>query len=178
MTLLSSTSSIRSGYRRHGQDGSHSGPDQRDLVRSEQAPASIAANARNIAAGSMPTWAAKSSPTHRIISGRGRGRLQTPRCRIPQARAEATLFVRKCGVCHAVARHARRRHMGPDLSHLMTRADIAAATLPNTIGNLSGWIADPQHVKPGSLHAPSRHLRSGTVGGPAISSKHCSEATP
>jgi cytochrome c oxidase subunit 2 len=33
----------------------------------------------------------------------------------------------------------------------MTRRSIAAATLPNTIGYLSGWIADPQHVKPGAL---------------------------
>ena len=40
--------------------------------------------------------------------------------------------------------------LGPDLSHLMTRRTIAAATLPNTIANLSGWIADPQHVKPGA----------------------------
>ena len=39
---------------------------------------------------------------------------------------------------------------GPDLSHLMTRRTIAAGTLPNTPGNLAGWIADPQHVKPGS----------------------------
>jgi cytochrome c oxidase subunit 2 len=32
----------------------------------------------------------------------------------------------------------------------MGRQMIAAATLPNTIGNLSGWIADPQHIKPGA----------------------------
>jgi cytochrome c oxidase subunit 2 len=32
----------------------------------------------------------------------------------------------------------------------MTRRTIVAATLPNTIANLSGWIADPQHVKPGA----------------------------
>jgi cytochrome c oxidase subunit 2 len=27
---------------------------------------------------------------------------------------------------------------------------IAAGTLPNTMGNLGGWIADPQTVKPGN----------------------------
>lgn len=39
---------------------------------------------------------------------------------------------------------------GPNLSHLMSRRTLAAGTLPNTIGYLSGWIADPQHVKPGN----------------------------
>jgi cytochrome c oxidase subunit 2 len=32
----------------------------------------------------------------------------------------------------------------------MTRSTIAAASLPNTVGYLSGWIAEPQHVKPGN----------------------------
>jgi cytochrome c oxidase subunit 2 len=32
----------------------------------------------------------------------------------------------------------------------MTRATIAAGTLPNNAGDLAGWIADPQHLKPGS----------------------------
>jgi cytochrome c oxidase subunit II len=41
--------------------------------------------------------------------------------------------------------------LGPDLSHLMNRQTIAAGTLPNTPGYLSGWIADPQHIKPGNL---------------------------
>jgi cytochrome c oxidase subunit 2 len=41
--------------------------------------------------------------------------------------------------------------LGPDLSHLMSRTTIAAGTLPNTIGYLSGWIADPQDIKPGAL---------------------------
>jgi len=41
--------------------------------------------------------------------------------------------------------------LGPDLSHLMSRSTIAAGSLPNTIGYLSGWIADPQDIKPGVL---------------------------
>jgi cytochrome c oxidase subunit 2 len=32
----------------------------------------------------------------------------------------------------------------------MSRATIAAATPPKRPGFLSGWIADPQHNKPGS----------------------------
>ena len=30
------------------------------------------------------------------------------------------------------------------------RKTIAAGTLPNTRGNLAGWIADPQNIKPGT----------------------------
>ena len=40
--------------------------------------------------------------------------------------------------------------LGPDLTHLMSRRTIAAGLLPNTPGNLAGWIADPQALKPGS----------------------------
>ncbi len=60
-------------------------------------------------------------------------------------------FIRKCGVCHSVRGTAAGGAVGPDLSHLMTRRTVAAGAIPNTIGSLSGWIADPQHIKPGNL---------------------------
>lgn len=62
-----------------------------------------------------------------------------------------TTFVLKCGICHAVRGTPAGGTIGPDLSHLKTRRMIAAGTLANTVGNLSAWIADPQHVKPGNL---------------------------
>ena len=60
------------------------------------------------------------------------------------------VFVGRCGICHSVRGTSAGGKAGPDLSHLMARRTIAAGTLPNTPGNLAGWIADPQHVKPGS----------------------------
>ena len=42
-------------------------------------------------------------------------------------------------------------HVGPDLTHLMSRTTIAGGELPNNPGFLSGWIANPQGLKPGSL---------------------------
>jgi cytochrome c oxidase subunit 2 len=60
------------------------------------------------------------------------------------------VFVGRCGICHSVRGTPAGGILGPDLSHLMTRRTIAANTLPNNTGNLAGWIADPQHVKPGS----------------------------
>jgi cytochrome c oxidase subunit 2 len=60
------------------------------------------------------------------------------------------VFMQKCAVCHTVRGTQAGGRVGPDLTHLMTRGTIAAGTLPNRVGYLSGWIADPQHVKPGS----------------------------
>jgi cytochrome c oxidase subunit 2 len=56
-----------------------------------------------------------------------------------------------CAVCHTVRGTLANGKVGPDLSHLMQRRTIAAGTLPNTVGNLSGWISNPQHIKPGNL---------------------------
>jgi cytochrome c oxidase subunit 2 len=59
-------------------------------------------------------------------------------------------FVGRCGICHTVRGTPAGGIVGPDLSHFMTRTTIAAGTLPNNTGDLAGWIADPQHIKPGS----------------------------
>jgi cytochrome c oxidase subunit II len=62
-----------------------------------------------------------------------------------------TAFVQKCGLCHAVRGTRAGGIVGPDLSHLMQRRTIAAGTLPNNIGYLAAWIADPQRKKPGNI---------------------------
>ena len=50
----------------------------------------------------------------------------------------------------SIRNSSRRLSDLDDLTHLMSRSTLAAGTIPNTIGNLSGWIADPQAVKPGT----------------------------
>ena len=40
---------------------------------------------------------------------------------------------------------------GPDLTHLMSRATIAAGAAENTPQNLRLWIQNPDAIKPGSL---------------------------
>jgi cytochrome c oxidase subunit 2 len=60
-------------------------------------------------------------------------------------------FVVRCGICHTVRGTQAGGRLGPDLTHLMSRGGIAAETLPNTMGYLSGWISDPQAMKPGNL---------------------------
>jgi cytochrome c oxidase subunit 2 len=55
-----------------------------------------------------------------------------------------------CAGCHPVRGHAVGVG-GPDLTHVASRRTLAAGTLDNVPGNLAGWIADPQALKPGNL---------------------------
>lgn len=61
------------------------------------------------------------------------------------------LFIMRCGACHSVRGTIAGGILGPDLTHVMSRKGLAANTLPNTVANLAGWIANPQTIKPGSL---------------------------
>jgi cytochrome c oxidase subunit 2 len=60
------------------------------------------------------------------------------------------VFLQKCAVCHTIRGTRAGGNVGPDLTHLMSRQTIAAATLPNRIAHLSAWIADAQRIKPGN----------------------------
>lgn len=66
------------------------------------------------------------------------------------AQAGQRQFNLHCGACHRIRGTVAGGELGPDLTHLMSRTTIAANTLPNTPGHLSGWIANPQTIKPGS----------------------------
>nr|WP_245215522.1 cytochrome c oxidase subunit II [Pararoseomonas baculiformis] len=55
-----------------------------------------------------------------------------------------------CGACHAVRGTPWNARIAPDLSRVGSRATLAAGALPNTHGNLAGWIAAPQDIKPGN----------------------------
>jgi len=55
-----------------------------------------------------------------------------------------------CVLCHNISGTPANGQVGPDLTHFGSRISIAAGTLPNTKGNLGGWIADPQNIKPGN----------------------------
>jgi cytochrome c oxidase subunit II len=69
----------------------------------------------------------------------------------PEQRRGRDLVERgSCAMCHAVRGTAAGGRTAPDLTHIATRSTIAAGTAPNTRGYLAGWIADPQHLKPGA----------------------------
>jgi cytochrome c oxidase subunit II len=73
----------------------------------------------------------------------------------PPASAEATAgqqaFVQQpCAGCHTIRGTSAAGKLGPDLTHVASRQTLAALTIPNGPGYLAGWIADPQHYKPGN----------------------------
>ena len=55
-----------------------------------------------------------------------------------------------CGACHRVAGTEANGRVGPDLSHVGSRATIGAGILPNDAETLENFIAHPQVIKPGS----------------------------
>ncbi len=73
-----------------------------------------------------------------------------PRPVTPAAQRGEQVFQSHCAACHTIRGSDAAGLVGPDLSHLMSRRTLAAGVLPNTPGNLAGWIVHPQSIKPGS----------------------------
>lgn len=59
-----------------------------------------------------------------------------------------------CLLCHTVRGTTAGGRVGPDLTHVASRAHIAGGVLPNAPEHLSNWIRDPQAIKPGSRMPP------------------------
>lgn len=55
-----------------------------------------------------------------------------------------------CAACHTIRGTRAAGTVAPDLTHVGSRSTLAAGTVPNTFGNLEGWIANPQAIKPGA----------------------------
>jgi cytochrome c oxidase subunit 2 len=65
-------------------------------------------------------------------------------------RGERTFLANACASCHTIRGTPARGAVGPDLTHVGSRATLAALTIPNRPATLSRWLRDPQHVKPGN----------------------------
>jgi cytochrome c oxidase subunit 2 len=66
----------------------------------------------------------------------------------PKAKAGATAFLTAgCIACHRIAGTAAQSLIGPDLTHVASRARIVSGLLDNTPENMARWIHDPQSVK-------------------------------
>ena len=74
-------------------------------------------------------------------------------------RGQQVFLTSSCALCHAIEGTVAQSHAGPNLTGIGSRRTIAAGTLPNTRGNLAGWIVDPQRIKPGN-HMPPNALES------------------
>jgi cytochrome c oxidase subunit 2 len=64
-------------------------------------------------------------------------------------RGKEVFFRAGCPQCHAIRDTPATGNAGPDLTHLASRRMVGGALAPNTRGNLAGWVADPQGMKPG-----------------------------
>jgi cytochrome c oxidase subunit 2 len=71
-------------------------------------------------------------------------------------RGQQVFLTHACVLCHTIRGTPAGSRVGPDLTHLASRSTIAAGMLPNTIGNLGGWILNPQALKPGSRMPPNQ----------------------
>jgi len=69
---------------------------------------------------------------------------------LSQQRGQQVFLQKACVLCHNITGTPAAGQVAPDLTHFATRISIAAGTLPNTRGNLAGWISDPQTIKPGN----------------------------
>jgi cytochrome c oxidase subunit 2 len=59
-----------------------------------------------------------------------------------------------CAECHTV-RGVTAGRRGPDLTHVASRRTLGAGTHENTSAALSGWVANPQAMKPGNRMPPT-----------------------
>lgn len=69
----------------------------------------------------------------------------------PEVAQGSAIFAARCASCHTVSGTPAGGIVGPELSHLATRATLAAGTIPNDTEHLTAWIADPAAIKPGVL---------------------------
>ena len=66
-----------------------------------------------------------------------------------QERGRDVFLESTCLMCHTIRGTPAGGSTAPDLTHLASRGTIGAGTLPNTRGNLGGWIINPHSIKPG-----------------------------
>jgi cytochrome c oxidase subunit 2 len=72
-----------------------------------------------------------------------------------QVKGRDVFLSRACVMCHTIRGTQASARVGPELTHLKSRATIAAGTLPNERGHLGGWISNPQGIKQGVRMPPN-----------------------
>ena len=67
-----------------------------------------------------------------------------------QRRGQQVFLSATCVMCHAINGTPAGSNVGPNLTHLASRAMIAAASLTNTKEHLQQWVVNSQAIKPGN----------------------------
>ncbi|HVZ23755.1 MAG TPA: cytochrome c, partial [Vicinamibacterales bacterium] len=63
---------------------------------------------------------------------------------------QAVFMSSSCVNCHTIRGTQASGDVGPDLTHLQSRATIGAGTILDTHRDLTHWIVDSQAIKPGN----------------------------
>jgi cytochrome c oxidase subunit 2 len=79
----------------------------------------------------------------------------------PAQRGAATFASMTCIRCHAIA-PVSAAQVAPDLTHIASRKTLAAGVIPNSVGDLTHWLQDPQGIKEG-CHMPDAQLTDAQV---------------
>jgi cytochrome c oxidase subunit 2 len=73
-------------------------------------------------------------------------------------RGRAVFLDQRCQSCHTIRGVAEDKQLGPDLTHVGSRAYLGAATLRTGQASMAAWIADPHVAKPGVFMPATRDL--------------------
>jgi len=74
-----------------------------------------------------------------------------------QRRGQEVFMSHTCNTCHTIGGTMAWGTVGPPLTHIASRMTIGAGARPNSMGQLGGWILDPQRIKPG-VRMPQHQL--------------------
>lgn len=69
----------------------------------------------------------------------------------PDSAGYQTFLASGCAACHAIDGTAAQGSVGPDLTHVGSRATIAAGMFPNRSEWVAAWLRNPDSMKPGAL---------------------------
>lgn len=83
----------------------------------------------------------------------------TPR----QELGRQAFLAHRCDACHAVRGVGAESRLAPDLTHVGSRLELAAGTLPNTPENRRQWIAHVQELKKGARMPSYDRLDAATL---------------
>ena len=64
---------------------------------------------------------------------------------------EQLFMSQQCVNCHTIDGTSATSKVGPNLTHMGSRATIGAGVLANTPAKMERWLANPQSIKPGTL---------------------------
>lgn len=73
-----------------------------------------------------------------------------------EQRGKSLFLAAGCGACHAIRGTIANGIVGPDLSRIGARRSVGVDTLTLTKANVSRFIAEGQHIKPGNPMPPFR----------------------